>query len=68
MENPKRGDDVSWQSHGHTVHGTVEKKITKDTTAAKRAVKAGPDEPQFLVRSAKTGKEAVHHPESLERE
>jgi DUF2945 family protein len=60
-----RGDDVSWQSHGHTVHGEVEKKITNRTAAAGRTVDASPEEPQYQVRSDKTGREAVHKPEAL---
>jgi len=60
-----KGDDVTWQSHGTTVHGSVEKKITKDTEEAGRTVRASADDPQFLVRSDKTGKEAVHKPSAL---
>ena len=61
----KRGDKVSWRSHGKTVEGTVEKKLTSRTEAAGRTVAASEDEPQFLVKSDKTGREAVHKPESL---
>ena len=62
----KRGDKVSWQSHGQTVEGTVEKKITERTEAAGRTVAASKDEPQYLVKSDKTGREAVHKPEALD--
>lgn len=65
-ETPKKGDDVTWKSHGTTVHGNVEKKITEDTKEAGRQVRASKDEPQFLVRSDKTGREAVHKPEALD--
>ncbi|GAA0907078.1 DUF2945 domain-containing protein [Virgisporangium ochraceum] len=61
----KKGDEVTWQSHGHTVPGTVEKKITSRTEAAGRTVNASSDEPQYQVKSDKTGREAVHKPESL---
>ncbi|WP_304119078.1 DUF2945 domain-containing protein [Mycolicibacterium bacteremicum] len=63
----KRGDKVSWQSHGNTVPGTVEKKITSDTETAGRTVRASKDEPQYKVTSDKTGKDAVHKPESLKK-
>ena len=63
----KKGDKVSWQSHGSTAEGTVEEKITSDTKAAKRTVRASADEPQYLVKSDKSGGEAVHHPEALEK-
>jgi hypothetical protein len=62
----RKGDDVEWSSHGNTVEGTVEKKITDDTKAGGRQVRASDDDPQYLVKSDKTGKEAVHKPESLE--
>jgi hypothetical protein len=63
----KKGDKVEWQSHGTTVRGTVEGKITSDTQAAGRTVRASEDEPQYKVRSDKTGADAVHKPESLRR-
>lgn len=60
------GDEVTWNSHGNEVHGRVVKKITERTEAAGRTVAASPDDPQYQVRSDKTGREAVHRPESLE--
>ncbi len=62
-----KGDEVSWQSHGSTTHGTVEKKITDDTEAAGRTVRADKDDPQYLVKSDKSGGEAVHTPEALHK-
>ena len=67
MAEFKKGDDVSWQSHGNTVDGTVEKKITSETEEAGRKVKASKDDPQYLVKSDKTGKEAVHKPTALDK-
>ena len=64
-DNLRKGDHVTWQSHGHTVHGTVDKKIAEDTEAAGRTVRADADDPQFLVTSDKTGKQAVHKPDAL---
>jgi hypothetical protein len=65
---PERGDEVTWRSHGSTVHGTVERELTSDTTAAGRTVRASKDDPQYVVRSEKTGREAVHKPSALEPE
>ena len=62
------GDKVSWQSHGTTVHGEVEKKITAETTESGRKVKASKDEPQFQVRSDGSGRTAVHKPGALDRD
>jgi len=61
----KKGDRVSWRSHGSTAVGVVERKITSDTEAGGRTVRASKDDPQYLVKSAKSGREAVHKPEAL---
>lgn len=62
-----KGDKVKWQSHGQTVEGEVERKITSDTEEAGRTVRASKDDPQYQVRSDKTGKDAVHKPDALRR-
>ncbi|MCP9271877.1 hypervirulence associated TUDOR domain-containing protein [Mycolicibacterium arenosum] len=63
----RKGDKVEWDSHGGTAEGVVEKKITGDTEAAGRTVRASKDEPQYLVRSDKSGGTAVHKPGALRR-
>jgi DUF2945 family protein len=63
----KKGDKVTWQSHGSTAEGTVEKKITSDTEEAGRTVRASKDEPQYKVRSEKSGGDAVHKPDALKK-
>ena len=59
------GDHVSWKSHGGTAEGTVQKKITEDTEAAGRTVRASEDDPQYEVKSEKSGGTAVHKPSAL---
>jgi hypothetical protein len=66
-ESFRKGDRVEWQSHGGTAVGTVERKITADTEEAGRTVRASKDEPQYLVRSEKSGGTAVHKPEALKK-
>lgn len=61
----KKGDKVTWQSHGGTAEGEVLRKVTEDTELAGRQVRASKDEPQYLVRSEKSGGEAVHKPDAL---
>jgi hypothetical protein len=64
----KQGDRVVWSSHGEDdTPGVVLRKITEDTDAAGRRVRASKDEPQYLVRSEKGGGEAVHRPSALKR-
>lgn len=65
--NFKKGDKVTWQSHGSTAEGTVQEKITSDTSAAGRTVRASTENPQYRVRSDKSGSDAVHKPDALRR-
>ena len=62
-----KGDDVTWQSHGQEVEGTVTRKIDGRTEAAGRTADVSDDEPQYEVRSDKSGRNAVHKPESLRK-
>ena len=62
-----KGDHVEWKTHGTTTEGEVQKKITEDTEAAGRTVRASEDDPQYLVTSDKSGKDAVHKPDALKR-
>lgn len=64
MAEFKKGDKVTWNSHGSKAHGEVVKKITSETEAGGRKVKASKDEPQYLVKS-ENGGEAVHKPDAL---
>lgn len=63
-----KGDKVTWKSHGGEAVGQVEKKITSDTEAAGRTVRASRDNPQYLVKSDTSGGEAVHKPSALDKE
>jgi hypothetical protein len=63
----KPGDKVEWKSHGSTAEGEVVERITEDTEAAGRKVKASKDEPQYRVVSDKSGGDAVHKPEALKK-
>ena len=67
MTGFKKGDRVKWNSHGGEAVGTVERKITSDTEAAGRTVRASEEEPQYLVKSEKSGGTAVHKPSALRR-
>jgi hypothetical protein len=67
MAEFKKGDKVEWNSHGSKAVGTVEKKITSETEAGGRKVKASKEEPQYLVKSEKSGGTAVHKPSALKK-
>jgi Hypervirulence associated proteins TUDOR domain len=63
----ERGDRVTWNSHSGNAEGEVLRKITEDTELAGRKVRASKDDPQYLVRSDKSGGEAVHKPSALKK-
>ena len=67
MSEFEKGDEVTWKSHGGEAVGHVEKKITEETEAGGRKVKASEDDPQYLVKSEKSGGEAVHKPGALKK-
>jgi Hypervirulence associated proteins TUDOR domain len=67
-EGLRKGDKVRWNSHGGEAVGEVEEKITEDTEAAGRTVRASQDDPQYLVKSEKSGGEAVHKPDALKKD
>jgi hypothetical protein len=67
MADFEKGDKVTWKSHGGEAVGKVKKKITSDTKAAGRQVRASKDDPQYLVESEKSGGDAVHKPDALKR-
>lgn len=67
MTTFRKGDKVKWSSHGGEAVGVVERKITSDTEAGGRTVRASEDEPQYLVRSEKSGGTAVHKPDALHK-
>jgi hypothetical protein len=62
------GDHVRWKSHGGTAEGTVQRTITSDTEASGRTVRASEDDPQYEVKSEKSGRTAVHKPGALEKD
>ncbi|NKZ02334.1 DUF2945 domain-containing protein [Actinomadura latina] len=66
-KEPAVGDEVTWRSHGSTAEGRVEKKVTDRREEAGRTVAASPEEPQYVVRSAKSGKKAVHKGSALRK-
>jgi hypothetical protein len=61
----KKGDKVQWNSMNGQIEGVVVKKLTSDTQIKDHHVKASEDDPQYLVKSDKTGAEAAHKPDAL---
>jgi hypothetical protein len=63
----KKGDRVEWNTPQGETEGVVEKKLTEPTQIKGHKVKASKENPEYLVKSDKTGKQAAHKPESLEK-
>lgn len=66
-EEFKKGDKVEWQTSQGTTTGVVKKKLTSPTDIKGHHVAASQDNPEYLVESDKTGKEAAHKPDSLKK-
>ncbi|HEX6115942.1 MAG TPA: DUF2945 domain-containing protein [Solirubrobacterales bacterium] len=61
----KRGDRVEWSFRGRPVRGTVRRRLTRRTEIAGRAVAASKDDPRYVVRTERTGKETTRRPSAL---
>ena len=63
----KAGDPVEWNSPGGKAVGKVVKKVTGTTKVKAHVAKASPANPEYLVKSDKSGKQAVHKPGELRK-
>ena len=63
----KPGDKVSWDTSQGKTHGTVVKAETGTATVKGHVAKATKEDPQYRVKSAKSGKEAIHKPAELKK-
>jgi hypothetical protein len=66
-EDLKKGDEVSWNSHGGTAHGKVVRKVTSPMTIKGHKVAASKDSPEYLVETDE-GKRAAHKPDALSKD
>jgi len=63
----KRGDKVEWNTPQGPTRGTVVGTRTAETRVHGYTAKPSPGHPEVEVRSAKSGKAAVHRPEALRK-
>ena len=63
----KHGQAVEWDASQGAVQGTVEHMVTETTHVKGHVAKATPEHPEVLVKSSKTGAEAVHKRAELRR-
>ena len=63
----KPGEAVEWDSSGGHSRGKVVRRLTKPTRIKGHKVAASKKNPEYLVRSDKSGSEAAHKPDGLKR-
>lgn len=67
MTTLKKGDKVTWHSSQGEITGTVQQKLTQDTTLAGKKYKATKENPKVKVQSDKTKKQAIHNEDSVSK-
>ena len=63
----KKGDRVEWNTSQGKTTGKVVKKLTSPTDIKEHHIAASEDNPEYLVESDKTGKQAAHKPDALKK-
>jgi Hypervirulence associated proteins TUDOR domain len=63
----KAGDKVKWKTSQGETRGRVLKKQTTPTKIEGHKVAASKDNPEYVVKSDKSGKTAAHKPDQLRK-
>jgi len=63
----RKGEEVSWDTSQGETHGHVVRRQTSDTHIKSHKVSASKQDPQYIVESDRSGKQAAHKPEALRR-
>ena len=63
----KVGDKVEWETSQGKTKGTVKKKLTSPIEIKSHKVKASKSNPEYLVETDESKKEAAHKPQSLKK-
>ncbi len=68
----KKGDKVEWKTPQGKTEGKVVEKVTEEKTVGNKGqkgttVKGSKDDPRYVVESAKSGKQAAHKPDALDK-
>lgn len=63
----KAGDAVRWDHSQGTSKGKVVRKLTSPMKIKDHKVAASKDNPEYLVKSDKTGAKAAHRPSELRK-
>jgi hypothetical protein len=66
-DKPRPGDRVDWNASCGEAHGAVVRKLALPTRIKAHVAKPGPEHPQYLVESEKTGARAAQKPNELRK-
>ncbi len=66
-ETLKKGDHVEWETSQGKTSGTIKKKLTAPAQIKSHKIAASKDNPEFLVETDESKKQAAHKPESLKK-
>ena len=68
----KKGEKVEWNTPQGKTEGEVKEKVTGEKRIGNQGqkgtkVKGSEDDPRYVVESEKSGKQAAHKPEALDK-
>jgi hypothetical protein len=63
----KPGDLVEWNSEAGRVRGTIQRKVTSEITFKGYTRHASKEDPQYIIKSAKTDHVAIHKGSALKK-
>lgn len=66
-ERFRRGERVEWNFRGHVVTGKVKRRLVERAEIDGQVYAATKDDPRYVVKSDKTGKEVARRPAVLRR-
>lgn len=66
-KNIKQGDKVEWETSQGKTRGTVKKKLTSPMKIKGHEVAASSSNPEYLIKSDKSGAESAHKPGTLKK-
>jgi hypothetical protein len=66
-QNLKQGDKVEWETSQGKTTGTIKKKLTSPMKIKGHEVAASKDNPEYLIKSEKSGAESAHKPGTLKK-
>ena len=67
MTDFNKGDAVIWKTPQGETSGKITKKVTSSAKVGGHTAKASPENPEYEVKTDKSGKTAIHKPDSLHK-